>query len=329
RPHELVLQGLDQIRHHAAFAGLNESLDRHAWDELDLAEPRDLAFRHGNTGVVVRLTGALVGRGVGGNARDRAVDFRRCAQIERRETQHCRLTNLNLVDVARIDLGLDLQVVRFRNDQHDGVTSRDDSAYSVHFRLEHDAILWCANVDALELVLRRDLALDELAIFGVDLAHVLSDLAAQILINLDDLQFGLGNLALGLRNCGEQLRPLAFKPRGVAFERGQPRDLHEVVFPELAHPVELLADQAYFASLGVLLGIQPADFVLQLGDPLFQLCFLPEPGVAAQLEQLALIGERNGDGGFVGVSEQHARERYRFDAITFGFETSLSRSELV
>src|SRR6185312_10383492 len=121
RPHELVLQGLDQIRHHAALAGLNESLDRHAWDELDLAEPRDLAFRHGNTGVVVRLTGALVGRGVGGNARDRAVDFRRCAQIERRETQHCRLTNLNLVDVARIDLGLDLQVVRFRNDQHDGV----------------------------------------------------------------------------------------------------------------------------------------------------------------------------------------------------------------
>src|SRR6187402_2783127 len=107
RPHELILQGLDQVRHHAALAGLNEGFDRHAGDELDLAEPRDLAFRHGNTGVVVRLTSALVGRGVGGNARDRAIYFRRCTQIERRETQHCRLADLYLVYVARTDLGFD------------------------------------------------------------------------------------------------------------------------------------------------------------------------------------------------------------------------------
>src|SRR6185437_8760593 len=111
RPHELILQGLDQIRHHAALTGLNEGFDRHAGDELDIAEPRDLAFRHGNTGVVVGLARALVGRGIGCYARDGAIDFRRCAQIERRETQHCRLADLYLVYVARTALGFDLQVV--------------------------------------------------------------------------------------------------------------------------------------------------------------------------------------------------------------------------
>ena len=81
-------------------------------------------------------------------------------------------------------------------------------------------------------------------IFGVDLAHVLGDLAAQILIDLDDLQLGLGDFAFGLRDRGDQLRALAFEPRGVALERGQPRDLHKIVFPELADAFELLADQA-------------------------------------------------------------------------------------
>ena len=57
-----------------------------------------------------------------------------------------------------------------------------------------------------------------------------------------------------MRDRGDELGALAFKPRGVALERGQPRDLHEVVFPELAHAVELLADQADLAGLGLLLG---------------------------------------------------------------------------
>src|SRR6185295_5629784 len=108
-----------------------------------------------------------------------------------------------------------------------------------------------------------------------------------------------------------------------------PRDLHEVVFPELADAVELLADQTYFAGLGLLRGIQAADFVLQLGDALPQLRFLPEPGAAAKLEQLALVGNRNGDRCFFGVSEQHPRKRHAFRAVAFGLETRLARRQLV
>ncbi len=158
------------------------------------------------------------------------------------------------------------------------------------FDFEHGAVLRGADVDALELVLGRDLAFDEFAELGVDLAHVLGDFAAQILIDLDDLQLGLGDLALGLRDRSNQLPALALEPRAVALKRGQPGDLHQVVFPELADALELLADQRDLACLGVLLGGEPADLVLQLGDALFQLRFLAEAGRAAQLEQLALIG---------------------------------------
>src|SRR4249919_4066620 len=70
RPHELILQGLDQVRHHTALAGLYESLDRHTGDELNVAEPGDLVFRHGDAGRIIVLAGALIRRGVGRNPRD-------------------------------------------------------------------------------------------------------------------------------------------------------------------------------------------------------------------------------------------------------------------
>src|SRR5262245_56621535 len=81
-PHELILQGLDQVGHHGALAGLHESLDWHAWNELDIAEPGNFTFRHADASGVVILPGALIGCGVGGNPRNRAVDFRSCALIE-------------------------------------------------------------------------------------------------------------------------------------------------------------------------------------------------------------------------------------------------------
>src|SRR6476661_7790911 len=45
-PHELILQGLNQIRHHRAFPGLNEGLNRHSRDKFDIAKPPNLALRH-------------------------------------------------------------------------------------------------------------------------------------------------------------------------------------------------------------------------------------------------------------------------------------------
>ena len=68
----------------------------------------------------------------------------------------------------------------------------------MHRRLEHHAVLRRADVGALELVLRRHLALDEFADLAVDLAQFLGDVAAEILVDLENLQLGLGDLALGL-----------------------------------------------------------------------------------------------------------------------------------
>ena len=123
------------------------------------------------------------------------------------------LADLHLIDVLRVDLGLDRQVVGVGHDQHDRVAGGDDAADGMHVRLEHHAVLRRADVDALELVFGGDLALDELADLAVDLAHFLGDLAAQVLVDLDDLQFGLRDLAVGLGDCGDQLPALALEPR--------------------------------------------------------------------------------------------------------------------
>ena len=170
-PHQLIVQRLDQIGNHRPVAGLHEGLDRHARHQLDLAELGHLVGRHGDPDGVIGLPGALIGRGVGRDAGDRAVDLRRGALVEGREAQQRGLAELHLVDVLRIDLGLDRKVVGVGHDQHDRVAGGDDAADGVDVGLEHHAVLRRADVDALELVLGGDLALDELADLAVDLAQ--------------------------------------------------------------------------------------------------------------------------------------------------------------
>ena len=53
----------------------------------------------------------------------------------------------------------------------------------------------------LQLIHRGDLAFDQFGDLGADVGKLLGDVAAQVLVDLDDLQLGLGNLALGLRDC--------------------------------------------------------------------------------------------------------------------------------
>ena len=97
--------------------------------------------------------------------------------------------------------------------------------------LVHDAVLRRADVDALELVLGRDLALDQLGDLGLDLAQLLGDLAScRSWIDLDDLQLGLGDLALGLRRSRRRADPRSPSRRAAsrssAVRRG---DRHEVL----------------------------------------------------------------------------------------------------
>ena len=76
----------------------------------------------------------------------------------------------------------------------------------------HDAILWAANVDAFEAVLGRNLAFDELGYLPLNFAQLGGNLAAQILIYLDDLQFDLRRAAVGLCDGGCELAVLTLKP---------------------------------------------------------------------------------------------------------------------
>ena len=107
----------------------------------------------------------------------------------------------------------------------------DDAADRMHGRLMHDAVLRRADVDALQLILGRDLALDELGDLGLDLAQLRGDLAAQILLDLHDLEFGLADLALGLGDRRDELAALAAKPGLLALQRVDAGDRNEVLLP--------------------------------------------------------------------------------------------------
>ena len=88
-----------------------------------------------------------------------------------------------------------------------------------------------------------------------------------------------------------ELAALALQARLLAFEGGEPGDRNQVLCPQVAHAFELLIDEPHFLGLGVLLGGEPDDLLLQLLDALGKLILLTGPGLAPQLEQLALAGQ--------------------------------------
>src|SRR6266852_5464859 len=197
RAHQLVAEWLDEIGQHGAVAGLHEGFDRHTGYQLDVAETGDFLRRHRDADRVVALPGALVGGDVGRNAGDDAVQFRRGALVEGRQPQQGFLADLQLVDILRIDFGLDRERIRLRHDHHDGVAGGDHPADGVNRRLQHHAVLRRADVGPPQLVFGGDLALDEFADLVVGLAQILRNVSDQILVDLDDLQLGFGDLALG------------------------------------------------------------------------------------------------------------------------------------
>ena len=95
--------------------------------------------------------------------------------------------------------------------EHDRVAGGDHAADGIRGRLEDDAVLRRADIGALELILRRHLALDIFADLAVGLAQLLGDVAGQFLIDLDDLQLDLGDLALGFGGGGDELAAFALR----------------------------------------------------------------------------------------------------------------------
>jgi len=88
------------------------------------------------------------------------------------------------------------------------------------------------------------------------------------LVDLDNLQLGFGDLALGLRARRDVLRPIAGQPCGVALQHRQARYLHQMLFVEIANPDQFLLHQGSFLVLGGLLRRETGDLFIQLRNPL-------------------------------------------------------------
>ena len=134
-----------------------------------------------------------------------------------------RLADMHLVDVLRRDPGLDDEAVGLGHDQHERLARRDDAADRVHGELVDEAVLRRADVDALELVLGRDLALDQFGRSWPRISRSSSPTSrAQILVDLQDLQLGLGDACPSpAAIVAIELAALALEPRRLALQRGQ------------------------------------------------------------------------------------------------------------
>ena len=180
-----------------------------------------------------------------------------------------------------------------------------------------------------ELVLGGHLALDVFADLAVGLAQLLGDVAGEFLIDLEDLQLNFGDLALGFGGGGNERAALALQARLLALERGEPVELDEVLRPQIADALELLVDERHFLGLGVLLGGQPGDLLLQLLDALLQLILLAETRGAAQLEQLALARQRLVEVAIVDVAGKLVGQRDGIGAVALGREAGFAGIKLV
>ncbi len=132
------------------------------------------------------------------------------------------------------------------------------------------------------------LLLDQLRHLAADVGEVLADLGAHVLIDLQDLDLGLGDLALRLRDRGDELAALAVEPRACSRSSAVTRVNWTSCFShKVADAVELLLDPVDLLVLGVDLRGKAADLLLRLRDALVELRLQALARVAADLEQLA------------------------------------------
>ena len=154
---------------------------------------------------------------LGGIGRDvgHLADQLRCDPlVEGREADKSLLALPHLVDVVRLQLGLDLQIVGIRHHLHDGVAGANDAADGVRAQLMDHARRRRAHLDALEDVARRDASFAEFGFLALRLAEILDDFGAYILVEPDHLQLRLVDLGLGLGDGGDQLAALTLDSGG-------------------------------------------------------------------------------------------------------------------
>jgi len=91
-----------------------------------------------------------------------------------------------------------------------------------------------------------------------------ANFAAEVAVDLNNLQLRLGNLPFGLRDGCDQLAALAFEARGLPLQRRQFGDGHQMSGPKLARSRELALHQDDLLRLGPLLGHVAANLLVEL-----------------------------------------------------------------
>jgi hypothetical protein len=132
------------------------------------------------------------------------------------------LFKTKLINILRLYLCLDVKRVRFRHDEHDHLALTDDTTNGVDVKLVDHAVLRCANIHALELILCGYFLLDEFGDLAADIGQILTDFSAHVLIDLQDLQLDFGHFALGLGDRCGQLTAFPIEPLLFAFESRHP-----------------------------------------------------------------------------------------------------------
>ena len=123
--------------------------------------------------------------------------------VEGREAQRCWLVGVKFIDVMGETFASNARGIVVGHDQHDRLTRSDDATDRVDREFVYATRLWRADIDVLELILGGDLALAQLGDFGANIAELLGDFAARILVHLDDLQLDLRDLAASLGLCSD------------------------------------------------------------------------------------------------------------------------------
>ena len=140
-----------------------------------------------------------------------------------------------------------------------------------------------AQLDALQLVLGGDAPLEQFADARLDLAQLLGRFGLHGLIDVDDLQLHLADLALRARDLRHQRAPFALQLGQVALRRQRAGDRHQLLLAHALEPLELLDHQLDFLVLGVALRGETLDLLPELADPLGELGDLALLGRQAEL----------------------------------------------
>ena len=152
--------------------------------------------------------------------------------------------------------------------------------------------LWSTDRGALQLVDGGVGTLLQLGDPGLRLPQVLQHLGAEVLVELEYLQFGFRDLAARACDLGDQLATFALQPRLVALQLLQPRDRYQVLGIELLDAAQFVGDVVDLLTLRLLLRRQTTDLLADLSNPLTQLRSLAVECVAPRVEQPTLTGER-------------------------------------